>query len=30
VETDGSRLLVVTGDQDIGQKTLIFNSLAPR
>ena len=27
---DGSRLLVVTGDQDIGQKTLIFNSLAPR
>jgi hypothetical protein len=27
---DGSRLLVVTGDQDIGEKTVIFNSLAPR
>jgi len=27
---DGSRLLVVTGDQEIGQKTLIFNSMAPR
>jgi hypothetical protein len=27
---DGSRLLVVTGDLDIGQKTVIFNSLAPR
>lgn len=27
---DSSRLLVVTGDQDIGQKTVIFNSLATR
>jgi hypothetical protein len=28
--SDGSRLLVVTGDQDIGKKTVIFNSLASR
>jgi len=27
---DGSRLLVVTGDQQLGEKTVIFNSLAAR